>query len=204
MNTIKADNLAKRFAARKVFSDVSFEMTTGESLAVTGPNGAGKSTLLMALLGLLRPSRGVVSYLRDGDPLSDAERRRRVAFVAPYMALYDQLTAEENIKFLIEVSGGAATGKEINAALARVGLEGRGGDRFGEFSSGMKQRLKYALALLKKPDFLFLDEPTSNLDASGREMVMRVIEESGPHCALILATNEAEEARLATRRLELG
>jgi heme exporter protein A len=201
---LKAINLAKRFGSRVVFSSLNFELSTGESLAVVGPNGSGKSTLLMTLLALHRPTKGRVEFFANGDLLDESQVRSHISFVSPYLNLYDQLTAEENLKFFSTVSGNNITGKQINRLLEKVGLAGRGSDLVAGYSSGMKQRLKYAVALLKEPAFLFLDEPTSNLDEDGRQLVKDVIEEHRSRCVTIIATNDAEESRLADKQLKLG
>jgi heme exporter protein A len=204
MFRLTAKDLAKRFGVRKLFAGLNWELTTGESLAVVGPNGSGKSTLMLTLLGLLRPSKGSITFAEDDANLDDAARRQRVAFVSPYLNLYDQLTAEENLKFFLSVSGGRATGKQIDKILKQVGLEGRGIDPVGEFSSGMKQRLKYALALLSQPAYLFLDEPSSNLDRDGKNVVVDLIEQLRAECIVVIATNEEEEYRLASEQCRLG
>jgi heme exporter protein A len=197
MIRLTAQGVSKRFGYRKVLKDISFELNRGDSLAVVGPNGSGKTTLLLTLLGMHRPNSGSVEY-RDGDRALDGdESRLRSALVAPYINLYDHLTAEENLVFFATVSGGRVTGKTINSLLNRVGLEGRGGDYVAGYSSGMKQRLKYAVALLREPDFLFLDEPTSNLDDEGRQTVREIIDEYRSRAVVVLATNEAEEQKLA-------
>ena len=175
MYSLKVKDLAKRFASRRVFADVNFELRTGHSIAIVGPNGSGKSTLVKVILGLLRPTRGTVGFSLDGEVMTESMIRARASFVAPYLSLYDHLSGEENLKFFCSVAGDSVTGKEINTLLARVGLEGRGTDYLADYSSGMKQRLKYAVALLNNPGFLFLDEPTSNLDDEGKEMVSQLI-----------------------------
>jgi len=123
--------------------------------------------------------------------------RQRSSLVGPYLNLYDQLTAEENLVFFATAAGTTVPGKRINQLLQLVGLEGRGTDLVRAYSSGMKQRLKYAVALLKEPAFLFLDEPSSNLDAAGKKMVAGVIEEYRSKSIVIIATNEKEEYGLA-------
>jgi len=199
-----AENLSHRFEGRTVFRDVSLDLTTGQSLAVIGPNGAGKSTLLQCLLGLLRPVKGVVRRLEEERSIEISEFGERVGFVAPYVQLYDQLTGEENIKFFTALSARSVTGKDIDAILERVGLEGRGGDEVRAYSSGMKQRLKYAVALAGQPDFLFLDEPTANLDDAGRKIVFDLVEEYRSRTIMVIATNETEEYRLAEQTCQLG
>jgi heme exporter protein A len=197
MYSLTVENLGKRFGPLKVFADISFQLQTGRSLAVIGPNGAGKSTLILLLLGQHHPTRGTIRFGCDDAPMDEAAVRGACGFVAPYLNFYDSLTAEENLVFLATVSGRALTGKGINAALSRVGLEGRGDDPVGTYSSGMKQRLKYASVLLHEPAFLFLDEPTSNLDEPGRAIVGEVIRESRDKSIVVIATNDREEYSLA-------
>ncbi|MBD3258868.1 ATP-binding cassette domain-containing protein [candidate division GN15 bacterium] len=204
MYRLATRQLSKRFGDRRVFEDISLEIVTGQSLGIVGENGSGKSTLLSILLGYQRPTRGHVQWENDGQPLTDARRRDRMALVAPYLNLYDQLTAEENLVFLATVGDIHITGKEINALLARVGLEGRGQDMVGAYSSGMKQRIKYAAALLGRPDFLLLDEPTANLDEKGKTLVADLIEEYRREAIVIVATNEEEEYRFADQLCRLG
>jgi heme exporter protein A len=204
MYQLTATELSHRFGARRVFAEIGFDVMTGRSMVVTGPNGSGKSTLLMVLLGLLEPSRGQVSYWADGSRLSADEFRRRCLLVAPYQSLYDQLTAEENLKFFASLRDLSPTGKELSEVLARVGLEGRGDDRVDEYSSGMKQRLKLALVLALRPVFVFLDEPSTNLDESGKLVMRQVINDVRAQSVLVVATNEADEVALAEQEVSLA
>jgi heme exporter protein A len=199
MYRLAVTHLHKRFGERKVLNDINFELSTGDSMAIVGANGSGKSTLLLLLLAALHPTKGKIEYY-DGDrPLTDSEIRASTSLVSPYLNLYDNLTAEENLVFFSTVSGGNITGKEINALLTRVGLEGRGPDAVGSYSSGMKQRLKYAVALLNDPAFLFLDEPTSNLDDAGKKIVFDLVNEYRSKTIILIATNEREEQGLAQK-----
>lgn len=204
MFELRALELSKRFGSRKVLSEVCFNLACGQSLAVVGPNGSGKSTLLKILVSLLRPTRGKVEYRRRGRLMDEGEMRAHTSFVAPYLTLYDHLSGEENLKFFAAVAGDFPTGKEFNYLLARVGLEGRGMDYVAGYSSGMKQRLKYAVALVKRPAFLFLDEPTAALDDIGKETVSGILEECRRQSIVIIATNEKEEYQLAEQLCRLG
>ncbi|MEE8149639.1 MAG: ABC transporter ATP-binding protein [candidate division Zixibacteria bacterium] len=200
---IKVESLKKNFGERKVISSLNLEIRQGESVAITGPNGSGKTTLLKLLLALLRPSSGKVTYFDNDRVISQAELRHRISFVSPYLSLYDQLSAEENLQFFTAVRGGNITGKEIDSLLHRVGLEGRGMDLVSDYSTGMKQRLKYAVALSNKPDFLLIDEPSSGLDDSGKAMMIALIEEQRSGSIIIIATNEKEEYSLASKQCRL-
>jgi len=203
MLAIKVESLNKNFGERKVITSLNLELRQGESVAITGPNGSGKTTLLKLLLSLLRPSSGKVTYFDNDRVLSQEELRHRISFVSPYLSLYDQLSAEENLQFFTAVRGGNITGKEIDSLLLRVGLEGRGMDLVSDYSTGMKQRLKYAVALSNKPDFLLIDEPSSGLDDSGKAMMTALIEEYRSGSIIIIATNEKEEYNLASRQCRL-
>lgn len=204
MYRLSASELTKRFGSRKVFSGITFDVMTGEVLAIVGPNGSGKSTLLMTILGELRPSRGAVVFADDRGVLSETDVQRTTSLVSPYLNLYDSLSGEENLVFFSQVAGAQITGKEVNALLERVGLEGRGPDLVRAYSSGMKQRLKYALALMNEPQYLFLDEPTSNLDESGKKIVYDIVEEYREKAVVVIATNEQEDQRFASQFCRLG
>ena len=204
MLQLKAENLTKKFGTRRVFSDISFSLQQGESIAVTGPNGSGKTTLLLTLLGLIRPNSGKCIYQADDTGLNTNEIRRRVALVSPYLNLYEHLSGEENLTFFATLQGTSLTGKEMDRILDRVGLKDRGMDLVREYSSGMKQRMKYSVALMQKPGFLFLDEPTSNLDDNGKQTVLSLIEDLRDQTIIVVATNEQNEYELAGQRCELG
>lgn len=202
--SLSVRGLAKSYGARGLFRDVTFDLTPGDSLVITGRNGSGKSTLLRILCGLIRPSAGSVTFRVGERPASDRERRAMMGLVAPDLILYDELTALENLHFFARVRGLPRSDEELLALLEDVGLAGRGHDPAGTFSSGMRQRLKYAYALLHRPPILFLDEPTANLDEAGIAFVHRCITRQREGGILIVATNDREELQFGDRILRLG
>jgi len=204
MIALEFHDLAKRYSRRQVFSALSGSVAEGRSLAITGPNGSGKSTLVRVLCGLARPTSGTVTVRLDGMELLPADCRAEIGLVAPDMALYHELTALENLSFFAKVRGLAIGTAELRALLGRVGLGDRGDDLVGLYSSGMRQRLKYAQALLHRPRLLFLDEPTAYLDEAGSAMVSEVIAEQRRHGILVLATNEPGEVVFGDEVLRLG
>lgn len=206
MNILKisARNLSKRFGFRRVFDKLEFELTSPASLAITGPNGSGKSTLLKIISGLLYSNTGKVVITRQGQTLGKDSLRGFLAFVSPEMNFYDELSGLENLKFFVNVSGGSFSKGACLSALDHVGLGGRGSDIIKEYSSGMKMRLKYALALLKQPEILIIDEPSTNLDAEGKEKIYQIMTEQKNKGLLIYATNEESEIGIADRRIQLG
>lgn len=172
-------DLYRRFGPLRVLTGVSGEVGPGEVLLVTGTNGSGKSTLLKVLAGLLAPERGEVVYREGGETLDIAARRRAVGFVAPDLALYEELTTLENLRFFCRLRG--VPEDRAGELLDVVGLPH---DRpAGALSSGMRQRLRWTWALLARPRLLLLDEPFQNLDApgvaQGTELLERHLEGGG-------------------------
>ena len=200
-----AESLAKRFGRRVLFRDLSFDLGPGDGLAVRGANGAGKSTLLQIVAGVQAPTAGAVRLRLGEGEVEAGERPLRVGFVAPYLNLYDAFSARENLTFLAHARRLPDAAVRIAAVLDRIGLGGRGGDLVRTYSSGMRQRLRLAAALLPAPRVLLLDEPTSNLDAPGRAVVEAVAAE---HRAgggiLVVATNVEHEAALCDSAVEIG
>ena len=204
MYKFEVTNLSKRYGRLKLFENINFSLSTGDSLAITGPNGSGKSTLAKIFLKAVIPNKGEMRFTRDDKELEADSQRILTAFVAPYLNYYAPLTAEENIIFFASISGINITGKEINALLEKVGLEGRGMDMLSTYSSGMLQRLKYIIALIKKPALMIIDEPTANLDEQGKIIVRNIIEELRGSTILIIATNEKNDYALANKELCLA
>lgn len=193
--------LAKSYPGRPVFAGINAEITAGRKLVITGPNGSGKSTMIRLICGFIRPTRGSVTLAVDGFELTRLSIRPHTGLVSPDLVLYDELTAVENLSFFAEVSGLSFTRPELKSRLSEVGLEGRGDDFVGSYSSGMKQRLKYCLALLRNPSLLLLDEPTANLDEAGKALVEEII---GAHKGIaVMATNESSELRYGDQIVRL-
>ena len=203
-HTLKVDHLFMFFGRRKVLEDVSFSLATGDSLAILGPNGSGKTTLLRILAGLIEPSRGTVAFLSGDKSLDRVDVRRRLSYIGPELALYDALTAAENLRFFATMRGIAIDNGLIERILEMVGLGGRGNDYYAAYSSGMKQRLIYAVALLNDPVFLLLDEPSANLDKEGKMVVSGIVARQRENGILIIATNEKEEYGLAEQQYRIG
>jgi heme exporter protein A len=201
--SLKVSGLRKVFNRRTVFSGIDFQISGKDSLTVTGRNGSGKSTLLKIIAGVLSPTRGNVDLLLDQKPMSVDQRYCYIGFVAPYLQLYDEFSAVENLEFFSRVRGLPVGRSSLAELLARLGLQDRKEDPLRTFSSGMKQRVKYAFALLHDPPVLLLDEPTANLDAAGMETVYRVIEEQKQKGIVIVATNNADEIHLCRGLVDL-
>ncbi len=193
--TLDITGLCKAFGRHVICHDALIRLSTGESLAIVGPNGSGKSTLVKLIAGLLRPDAGAVTYSRHGTPIPATERYRYLGLVSPDLALYEELTGLENLEFANRVGAWGKTPGDSQAMLDEIGLSDRGSDMVSTYSSGMKQRLKYAAAFLKDPALLLLDEPTANLDEEGSDRVWSSL--ARRNLALIIATNDPEEAQRA-------
>jgi ABC-2 type transport system ATP-binding protein len=172
---VETRDLTKRYGEAVLAVDgLALRVRRGEVYGFLGPNGAGKTTTLRMLLGLVRPTRGTALVLgaAPGSPAGLA----RIGAMIEAAALYPFLTGRDNLRVLARHAG--VPDERIGQALDEVGLGKRGGDRFGTYSQGMKQRLGVAAALIKEPDLLILDEPTNGLDPAGmaemREFIRRL------------------------------
>jgi heme exporter protein A len=198
--TLRVQGLDKRFGARTVLKGLSFEVAAGEVVGVSGPNGSGKSTLLQILCGLQRPTRGSVAYDDAGGAVPPAMARGALGFASPALQLYDDLSAAENLAFFARWRGVEA---DVPALLSRVGLDPRRSEPLRAYSSGMRQRVKLAWAVMHNPPALLLDEPGANLDAEGRALVAALVGERRERGWVVLASNDPEELGLASRRISL-
>lgn len=187
------DGLGKRFNARWVFRGLSFTTQPGQRLAILGKNGRGKSTLLRTIAGLIPATEGKVTF-PEGDP------RYVMGYSALEMAVYPQLTADEHLAFAANLRGCPARCSEL---LEYVGLAYAATTPANQMSTGMKARLKLALALQTTPQVLILDEPGAGLDADGRDLIERIANDQAERGCLIFATNDPNERRLATHELDL-
>jgi len=203
MLSIELENISKRFGERTVFENINLKLESPASLAVIGPNGSGKSTLLKIICGLIRPTQGKVRIKVDGQEIKKEGHRAIFSIVASDIELYEELTALENLGFISRLRDSQHSEIELNQKLEQVGLKGREHEPVGLFSSGMKQRLKYAVALSVSPQILILDEPSSNLDAEGVFLMEKIIEEQKKVGMVILATNDLKETQYARQTYKL-
>lgn len=200
---LSAAGLRKRFGPIVAVDDVGFEVHAGQCVGLLGPNGAGKSTTLSLLAGLERPDRGSVSILGVNDP-TQPEVRRALGFVPQQIALYPDLTVDENLAFFARVHGVAQRDlpERVAAALALARLVERRGSRVGTLSGGMQRRLNLACATLHEPRVLLLDEPTVGVDRESREHLfegVRALTRRG--AAVVYSTHHLDEAEQLCERV---
>ena len=200
---LEVNGLTKRYGKLKAITGVSFRADSGETIGLLGPNGAGKTTTVSIIAGLLSPDSGEVliegkQVKSDTDPI-----KLKIGLVPQDMALYDQLTARDNLTFFAALYSlaGAKARHVIDEALNLVALSDRAGDKVGTFSGGMKRRLNLAAALLHDPQILLLDEPTVGVDPQSRNAIfenLETLKKRGK--TLIYTTHYMEEAeRLCDR-----
>ncbi len=204
MYSLKVSKISKHYAGTLLFKDISFELRPGQVLAITGWNGSGKSTLLRIIAGLVRPSLGKVEMFMEGEPIPKESRRKFLGMVAPALALYDELTAIENMEFFCKVRGIAYDRESCLNMMERVGLTENANKTCRNYSSGMKQRLKLVQALLHSPPLLLLDEPGCNLDSNGMKIVEDIILEHRQLGMTLIASNEKREVAYADRDINLS
>jgi len=204
MYSLEVSDLCKHYSETLLFKDISFELHPGEVLAITGWNGSGKSTLLRIIAGLVRPTTGKVEMFFKGESIPKESRRRFLGMVAPAFSLYDELTALENLEFFSKVRGIAYDRKSCLAMMERTGLSENAHKLCRNYSSGMKQRLKLAQALLHSPPLLLLDEPGCNLDSKGMKIVENIIAAQRQSGMTVIASNEKREVDYGDRVINLS
>jgi ABC-2 type transport system ATP-binding protein len=163
--TLHAQAVVAGYGDRTILRGLELAVHAGEIYALLGANGAGKSTTLNLFLGFLRPQSGSVRVQQADPALQPAAARRLLAYIPENVALYEHLSARENLAYLLHLAGQRTSGPAIGQALDRAGLEPSAhGRRVGGFSKGMRQKVSIALALARQVPALLLDEPTSGLD----------------------------------------
>lgn len=198
---LSVNGVSKSFGERCAVDAVSFQIERGQTLGLIGPNGAGKSTTVSMICGLLRPSHGEILINGQRVVGGDHAVKQMIGLVPQELAIYDELSARENLKLFGALYGlkGSVLKARCDAVLALVNLEDRAADKSSDFSGGMKRRLNIAAALLHEPQLLILDEPTVGVDPQSRNAIFDSLEIlKGRGCSLIYTSHYMEEVeRLA-------
>lgn len=202
---IIAESLYKRFNLREwIFKDLNFELNIGNRYGIAGANGAGKSTLLSILAGISLPSKGKVIYLsNDKKELDSLQWYKYLSIATPYSDLIDYLTPNELLDFYCKFKNfqiGITKKKFLEIAY----LTDHQDKYIKHFSSGMKQRLKLALAIISDSEILFLDEPGSNLDAKASEWYYNLLDEYTKNKLVVIASNEEKDFLSCEKIISLG
>jgi|SRR5947209_7606725 len=187
--------VAKLYGHTAALKATSLRLEVGETLALLGPNGSGKTTLLKIVAGVIAPTLGRGSVLGLDLEQDRRELRAAIGFLAAESYLYEDLTAEENLRFVLTMAGRRPDEPAVRAMLGRVGLVAQARERTRSFSSGMKRRLALARVLVLQPRLLLLDEPYTNLDAEGADLIDEAVRQAvAGEGSVVLATHDAERA----------
>ncbi|MGA3080503.1 MAG: ABC transporter ATP-binding protein [Terracidiphilus sp.] len=192
----RLDGVSKLFGSFAALRQVSVDFEPGRCYVLLGENGAGKSTLLRILAGLLRPSFGKATVFGENEP---HEARERIGYMSHAPMLYDELTAQENLRYFASLYPGRTSSERRGLgpaeALRQVGLDPELSRTLGQYSQGMRQRTSLARVLLSTPELLLLDEPFSNMDVeSARQMVELLAQFRHGNRTIILTTHQRELA----------
>jgi heme exporter protein A len=200
---IQSQNLSKLFGRRLIFKDINFNWIEKGIFGISGPNGSGKSTLVKIVAGLIASSSGKILHKNSGGEIIPEKLHNHIGFVSPYLVLYEEFSAWENLKIFAQIRGVTFNEERILFYLKQFLLDTRKDDLVKTYSSGMKQRLKFIFALMHSPEVLIFDEPTSNLDEEGKKVVYDIIREEGKSRIVVIASNEMKDLELCNEVLLL-
>lgn len=192
----------RRFNREWIFRNATLHFSSGTAYAITGPNGSGKSTLLQCLAGMLRLSEGKISFLENEHPVPEENMFRSVSFCAPYLELIEEMNLVEFFDFH------GSFKPFINAfnttdIIRIIGLDKSADKQIRYYSSGMKQRVKLAQAILSQTPAIFLDEPCTNLDAAGIDLYHAMIRDYGANRLILVSSNDPAEYRFCNEKLSM-
>ncbi len=199
---ILAENLEKKFRQEYVIKNFNFEFQDHQKYAIVGPNGSGKSTLLQLLSQFSLPTKGTVSYLdNQGNKIENDQAFKQISFAAPYSEIIEEFTVGELISILVSIQNLPAEFTS-NTFEEFSELKTNPQKLIKDFSSGMKQKTKLTLAFSALRPFLFLDEPTTNLDVKSKDWFQRKLE-AEKNKLIIIASNEESEIKYCKERIQI-
>lgn len=197
------ENIGRRFNRDWIFRGIDYTFTGGESYAILGSNGSGKSTLLQILNGSLSPSAGDINFLNNGEKIDIEKVFNYLSLAAPYLELIEEFSLEEVIDFHFKFKPYKA-GINKNNIIELLSLPGSKNKLVRYFSSGMKQRLKLALAFCSDTPMLMLDEPTSNLDKQGVDWYLSLVQQFAQGRLTIVCSNQEHEYSFCKHSLNIS
>jgi ABC-type multidrug transport system ATPase subunit len=200
---ISLEHIGRRFNREWIFRDVNYEFISGQTYAILGANGAGKSTLLQLISGSLTNSEGTIKYFQ-GDTLLDQDQIFiHQSMAAPYLELIEEFTLSEIIDFHFRFKK-YREGFDKRSLINLLGLKNSEFKALKHFSSGMKQRVKLALAFCSDTELLLLDEPSSNLDQQGLEWYLQLASSQCADRLVIICSNQEQEYSFCQHRINLA
>jgi len=196
-------NIGRRFNRDWIFRGIDYTFSMGESYAVLGPNGSGKSTLLNVLNGSLSPSMGSINYLLQEKPVEAEQVFQQLSLAAPYLELIEEFTLFEMIDFHFKFKA-YRQNLDRDAVIALLNMHESRNKMIKYFSSGMKQRLKLALAFCSDTPMLMLDEPTSNLDKQGVDWYLDLVQQFAANRLTVICSNQEHEYSFCKQTLNIS
>jgi len=199
---ILLENIGRRFNRDWIFREVNYTFKSGSIYAILGPNGSGKSTLLQVLNGSLGPSVGTISYTCNEKPVEVEAVYQHLSIAAPYLELIEDFSLSEMIDFHFKFKS-YKSGMNNELLTDILALPGSKNKLIKYFSSGMKQRLKLALAFCSDTPILMLDEPTSNLDTQGVDWYLSLVQKFAENRLTIICSNQLHEYSFCNESLDI-
>lgn len=200
---IKLEKVTKIFGRRLIFKDINFNFQSGNVVGLSGRNGSGKSTLAKIIVGVISPTSGKVFHSCEDKFVENENLFEQIGFVSPYLVLYDEFSAYENILHFAKIRGISIDKENIDNWFNEFDLYDRRNDLLKGYSSGMKQRMKFIFSLIHAPKLLLFDEPTSNLDNKGKDKVYEIIKTKLNDRLVIIASNEDNDLAVCNEILEI-
>lgn len=188
---INLSNIGKRYNFEWIFRKVNYDFSSENNYVILGSNGSGKSTLLQVIAGNLTNSEGEIQYQVSGTKYQDEIIFKQLSYCAPYLDLFDEFTLTESIAFQEKFKPFQA-GLDLKKIIELTELEKSKDKQLKYYSSGMKQRVRLALAILANTPLLLLDEPTSNLDKKAIDWYQKLVTEYSKNRLIIVASNQQE------------
>ena len=198
---ITLNDIGKKFSTQWIFRGMNIEFQAGSRYALTGPNGSGKSTLLQILSSAVPPSKGKITYKKEGMHVHADDVYKYLVIAAPYMELIEEFSLKEFLKFHFSFKK-IKDGYEVSQLPELFLLAGNENKLIRHFSSGMKQRLKLGIAFYSKADLILLDEPTTNLDREGIDWYDREVNNI-VDTTLVIASNREQEYEVCDQELKI-
>lgn len=199
---ITLQQVSKRYRYEWIFKGIDYQLVAGGRYAVIGPNGSGKSTLMKVLSGHLSPTKGQVSFVAEGKKIAPDDVYRHVSYAAPYIELIEEFTLVEALDFHQKFKP-LLPGLSTDDVIDLLAFPKAKDKQVRHFSSGMKQRLKLALACCSASSLLLLDEPTTNLDAQGVDWYLALTERFLGQRTVVVASNVAVDYGFCEERIDI-
>ena len=198
---VKLNKVGKRFNKEWILRNLSLDIPSQSSLSITGANGSGKSTLIKLISAYMEPTTGNIQYFENKKSYPIESIPQSIGLAAPYVDLIEEFSLREHVEFHFKFR---STPFSLDEIIARTNFQFSIDKKVQDFSSGMKQRLKLALAIFAKNKLLILDEPTSNLDQEGIEWYRDQILQKIGTCTIIVASNQRHEYDFISKNIDLN